>query len=529
MDWNDLASRPVPNMNAGGMPSSWNAQSTTTLSTTATAGSFVATEAAATIDPLFVGAQTVLGSRMTDRLWSGTTPASSNNEMRTTDSTTTATVPDISLEARLMEHEQTLLQKILNDTAEQTRQRTDALIEAQLSKEWDEDRESWRKEWLGPRGSAPPQQSPVTTQALTDTTTTVPATATSTTTTSTNLPLPTTFWPSHPRLPSSAPLNVAQAQAHLLVLHQMQQIDKGVAEFTRLAMEPAGGGIFSSVESGYRSAWQWMKQITGINSTTPIDQAIASLNHLCLQFHSAILDRNRQATLAGANQETTTVYENDFANQCVQFAKLTLGLSSPMYWPVLYFCLRSGHAVAALQVYEQSEQPNAAVLQVLGKLAQAQGSLPCVWQARVLPQLSASDRRLIEDLAEAGRHREPPSGLYEQGVYALLSGLSSLPTDPNLTGFGLIEDYLTGALWKALLQTNPDGELEKLGQSLCELGPDYFGDPDSGGWSFAWPLLLTQQYERAFTYLTEAGGPTGLLQATHLAYMLFVVRCINQG
>ena len=40
--------------------------------------------------------------------------------------------------------------------------------------------------------------------------------------------------------------------------------------------------------------------------------------------------------------------------------------------------------------------------------------------------------------------------------------------------------------------------------------------PRSGGWAYALPLLLSQQYATALGYLAEAGGGLGLLQATHV-------------
>jgi hypothetical protein len=40
--------------------------------------------------------------------------------------------------------------------------------------------------------------------------------------------------------------------------------------------------------------------------------------------------------------------------------------------------------------------------------------------------------------------------------------------------------------------------------------------PRSGGWAYALPLLLSQQYATAMGYLAEAGGGLGLLQATHV-------------
>jgi hypothetical protein len=485
---------------------------------------------------ILLGAQSLFG-RSTLRLLDQSTATSAG---------TTAPADIMDMEARLMQHEQTMLDSIQRDTAEATRLRTDELIDAQLQKAWQEDRERWRKECLGPRSSAASNQ-PLSVLAATNASGIIARRMDGNElllpSSSTSMSLQPLAWPLHHFQPPQTPFDVAQAQAHLAILQRTEQMDHSMAvEFCALTASSSStttgksSSKQSPVESGYHAAWQLVKHLLGTTSRrqvlSPVDQAIAALSHLCLQFQSVVIDRNRQATLAGENTSsaaTTNVnyYSHDFANQCAAFTKLSMGLhssssSAAQHWPVLYYCLRSGHAVAALQVYEQSPQPHEAVLlKVLTDMAHTQGSAPSIWckQASGPPYISDSETRMICDMSYASQHREPPSGLHEQGVYALLSG-STLPTDSSLAGFSLIEDFLTGALWKALLDDNPEAQLVLLGQRLRELGPDHFGDPYSGGWSFAWPLLLTQQYERALTYLTEAGGPTGLLQATHLALAL---------
>ena len=111
-----------------------------------------------------------------------------------------------------------------------------------------------------------------------------------------------------------------------------------------------------------------------------------------------------------------------------------------------------------------------------------------------------------------------------------------------------VEDYLYEGLWGAFFQQKIDASvaaIASLGEAVRHFGPSHFEDdgnahegrsfgiasmaqlasvanetPLSGGWAFAIPLLVCQQFESALTYLARVGGPAGLLQATHLAMAL---------
>jgi nuclear pore complex protein Nup93 len=108
--------------------------------------------------------------------------------------------------------------------------------------------------------------------------------------------------------------------------------------------------------------------------------------------------------------------------------------------------------------------------------------------------------------------------------------LGELPTSDSVSGFNVIEDFLTFQLWKALLGQDPVEELVQLGSSIQGFGAEYFGSTDAGGWDFTLPLLLTQQYERGLAHLGDVGGRMGLLQAAHLALVLSkVVPLSNMG
>ena len=124
--------------------------------------------------------------------------------------------------------------------------------------------------------------------------------------------------------------------------------------------------------------------------------------------------------------------------------------------------------------------------------------------------MAANERDLINDLYDKTQKLEPNS-VHKIGVLALLSG-QSLPD----SSFKTIEDYLFGHLWLALQQEDSTTPVEKLGESIRKYGPDYFQAEESAGWGYALPLLASQQFKTALAYLAEAGGSTGLLQATHL-------------
>jgi len=107
-----------------------------------------------------------------------------------------------------------------------------------------------------------------------------------------------------------------------------------------------------------------------------------------------------------------------------------------------------------------------------------------------------------------------PDNTAKISVIALLSG-------NQLHALETIEDYLFGLFWAALLKENPLPGIEQMGASIRKYGPDHFGGPEeNGGWGYALPLLATQQFQTALTFLAQAGGAIGLLQATHLGLVL---------
>jgi len=77
---------------------------------------------------------------------------------------------------------------------------------------------------------------------------------------------------------------------------------------------------------------------------------------------------------------------------------------------------------------------------------------------------------------------------------------------------------LFGCLWVALMdKEDPIKQIEVIGASIRKYGPSHFAADGSGEWGYVLPLIAAQQFETALSYLAEAGGPTGLMQASHLA------------
>lgn len=453
MDWNDLASQPLPSVNR--LP---------------VGGSNDRRESPFTSG----GTQSLLGLQRTmDRPWMGVASAPELVE--------SAGTVSVSTEAILLRHEQDILQRILRESRENTRRITDNRIAAQLQTAWEKDREQWRMEWMGKRhfksvgvlGNLPQQ-----THAGTGNSNLL-------------LELPRSP-PPQPRMVSRQPMSLEVAQRHLEIVRRMEDALTGIAHLERIPCT-------SPAESAYQSAWHLVGGLVKRPGNV-VEQAMATLEYLFLQFQSLVLDKTTQSS--GFSDRTK------IADHCTSFALVTCP-DKPSPWAPLFYCIRCGHALAALTLYEQMTNTHPAVLSVLKSLAGEQKSSPCLRYRR------HDQVAVISDLWESAQD------WHERGCYALLSGRGP-PVDSGrqVPGFSTVEDHLCFYLTKALLQDDPVTELRELGRAYRELGPDYFGNPLAGGWAFCQPLLLTQQYARAVTHLTQVGGPTGLMQATHLAFIL---------
>lgn len=184
--------------------------------------------------------------------------------------------------------------------------------------------------------------------------------------------------------------------------------------------------------------------------------------------------------------------------------------------------LRIGDAVAAKEIYEsnsasceENDDTKTAILNLLTALAQHQGSGANIWEAMGLPQLPLQYTSVIGEACERAKKQGDD---YRTGSLSLLGGIDELPT-ATLPGLNTIEDYLFGLLWLALRKPEPVSELKAVGKKILSYGSNYFGE-EQGGWSYAFPLFVAQQYQTALLFLQQAGGATGLMQATHLGMLL---------
>lgn len=277
----------------------------------------------------------------------------------------------------------------------------------------------------------------------------------------------------------------------------------------------------------YATALRMVSRILSRENSSPVEVALATLGHFSSQFDAWILGKIRKAGLEGKNQAkalTFCMHKNPNANTVASFVSLELGgTAETALWPCLYYCLRIGDAAAAKEVFEctpaanESNEVRAAICSILSSLAQRQGSAASLWEASSGSLvLGPAETRT---LAEAFDMSKTSPDLYRAGVLSLLGGAGELPT-ATAPGFGTIEDYLFGFLWKALQNPNSVVELENVGKTILSFGSAYFDDQDSGGWSYALPLLAAQQFRTALSYLVHVGGAMGMLQATHLGILL---------
>eukprot|EP00542_Grammatophora_oceanica_P019654 CAMPEP_0194040570 /NCGR_PEP_ID=MMETSP0009_2-20130614/12534_1 /TAXON_ID=210454 /ORGANISM="Grammatophora oceanica, Strain CCMP 410" /LENGTH=524 /DNA_ID=CAMNT_0038683743 /DNA_START=35 /DNA_END=1609 /DNA_ORIENTATION=- len=201
------------------------------------------------------------------------------------------------------------------------------------------------------------------------------------------------------------------------------------------------------------------------------------------------------------------------------FTKLQHGSSAASIWHYLYYALRCGDAVAGAELLRTSTSTNAAVSARIQQLAKFQGpNNTCLWESNSSESLpEATNKADLSDLLARRQNVATPFELAVLGLLLLDKDESSALSSVLQT----IEDYVYVQLY---LAGDDEQALEALGASICDFGPSHFetSNPhqNDGGWSFAFPLLLSQQYRSALSHLAQTGGPRGLLEATHLAILL---------
>lgn len=432
---------------------------------------------------------------------------------------------DETVEEIVLKHEQDLLDKIVTETETETRTKIDQSLEYQVNQMWEQDRSAWVQELIGFRKLGSSADAPLAIGAGPG----VPALTDGGTTPALALPASS----------SSAATSIGWSQTQSLVLGRGNRegfLDPDFVNahwniirnpstpiFTAEALknlvsaEITKGGRQSPILSGYSTALDWIKTLLemGVKSS-PVDQATATLVHLARQFEGIISMRVQEALGSGQVAENAS-FNEEGARSCSLYAQLMLG--GQTVWNVLFYCLRIGDSKAALEVWTQMGDPRLTDAQqnaISGILsAMNQANVKCFWEMGI-PPLPVTERQVLADMMD---RQDTSSDIHCRGVIALLSGLHVLPGSDSTPGFTSIEDYLYGHLWKALLSNEPQDELHNFGNEILKLGAMYFQDEESAGWSYALPLLVSQQYARAFIHLAESGKDV-LLQAAHLTLLL---------
>ena len=407
--------------------------------------------------------------------------------------------PIETLENLIQRHEQTLLSTLVQHCTDETRQRTTKDIDDQLQQQWDKERAAFtrnsRGELIGKKSQEWLSPSPFRSTVI------------------------------HDSISKSEKIDPNFVLSHLKIVEGMSQgsIMDSVEQFSRLATDESRKNKNATQMMAYESAWQLIANLVSVDHS-PADQARATLRHFCKQFQVTVVNRVRQASLVGQN--TNSIYSNDLTAQCEVFSRLTVGTTDP--WAVCFYCLRCGDANAAFHALKQVQPLDEAVGRSLLKMVRAQGNSTCLWDVQAsIVRLDRSDQHHVVTLFESP---DNSTNVHKKAVLLLLSGNKPWPFNFEPTeGFQTIEDYLTGALWVASLQSNTVDHLIHIGEEVLNRGPSSFDDPSSGGWSFALPLLASQQYQKALLWLVQTGGPLGLLHATHIGLVLSFHGCSIQN
>lgn len=461
-----------------------------------------------------------------------------------TATSTSASASRLTLEQRLNQHENEILSGLMERATERTRAALHRKWDSLVQEAWDRDRQVWIQEMIGTRtlGGAASARS-----SLTEAPPGLPGATPYLSSPASEPGRPLEGDSSFGTSSSMLDISVIRDHGEILMRHLNPRTvtaliagdpsysgrvaaQRAIDAFLDLPAATSGAGA----SAGYRTAWQLMASLcaAGVSSPSaalapnPVEQARAALNNLSVQFLTHMMNRLR-GTKSTSNHQR---YTNFTANTVASYVDVALSLDSDeeTVWATVYYCLRAGNAVAAQYVVSASRAspgPSAAVfdeavVRLLKAYAVRQGEeADNMWESASSVVTGPAgngwnddDKMAVQELSNTA------SSLFQSGTYALLSG-SPLPKDDRTTGFCNIEDYLTSRLWLAVLDgSSPQQKLSDLGKSIRDFGPEYFGAQDP--YSYAWPLLATQQYATALQHLASAGGPMGLLQATHLALVL---------
>ncbi|KAL3916530.1 MAG: hypothetical protein SGILL_005138 [Bacillariaceae sp.] len=266
----------------------------------------------------------------------------------------------------------------------------------------------------------------------------------------------------------------------------------------------------------YRNAWQLLEKMLPNLKAGPIHAALGSLDYLCCQFQRILSDQVRSAA-AAAVSGSAEYPTSALATGVAAFCKLTLGNGTSV-WDVLYYCLRCGDAQAAIAVVnsapagtENFAQEQAVLQKVLLQFSQRQGGDGCMFGAGVVPIVEPQEQYSLRDFYEKAM-RFDPNNKSRLKVLALLSG-----NEVDTSAFSDVEEWLVFRLWLGVQDRDEQvSKLTLVGTDIRRLGHSHFDTDANGPWAYCLPLMVSQQCQTALSFLAEAGGEMGLLEATHL-------------
>lgn len=429
---------------------------------------------------------------------------------------TTPSLRNQTVEEIVVRHQQKILDEILRQTEAETRLTVENNLETRIDRMFEQDRNDWLGAIVGYRsmGESARQdiQNPLAyTTTTTDSLPVLPASQSMTNnsnawTQTQALMLGTGSREGH--------LDAQFVLEHYNIVSQSSNATETTERLKIFVAQVVSNQSNDPILAGYSTAWDMTSVLLRMGSNfSPVELASATLVHFCEQFETVLNERVQSGIDSGAVTVSPTFL--DPGTQTFQlYANLVFG-PNPNVWTILYYCLRVGNAKAALEIWTNmggSGLPDthrnavARILQIM-----SHSGTKCFWENGI-PAIPLSDRRVIEEMID---RQDSLDDIHQHGVLVLLTGYQDLRTDDTTAGFSDIEDYLFGRTWKALLAPNPVEELKEFGHDMQSNG-SYFQDEHSGGWSYALPLLASQQYARAFSHLAGSGRDV-LLQATHLA------------
>lgn len=461
-----------------------------------------------------------------------TTPAAASHQSTTTGAAPTGPrdAKEQTVEERVNSHEQEILDDILKTTEEETRQANNQFLESQIDQMREQDLKAWLEELVGFRswgeesGSEGNQDVPVLTDGRRKGALSYSTAASS----SDSSALSQTQVLMLGRSKREGYLDPGFEQAHWNVIHSMTGPSDTAEALKDLVDRLDPNGNADPVLSGYATAWELtLTMLRTGKMFSPVDRASSTLIHLCRQFENVVKARVQSGIGSGAVTESSN-FSQQGARICELYVKLSFG-SNFSAWHIIYYCLRIGDAKAAYEVWMIMGDPRLAdthrnaISGVLSEMSNA--NVACLWEVGI-PFLPPSERRALEEMID---RQGSMNDIHFDAVLALLTGHQDLPTDESTPGFSNLEDYLFGCIWKAQLASNPVEALCRFGKEI-QAHASHFQDERSGGWSFALPLLASQQYARACSHLAESGEDV-LLQAAHVGLVLATagIEIVNLG